>query len=739
MIQIALYGKGGIGKSTVSANLSAALGERGNRVLQVGCDPKHDSTRLLLGGASIPTVLDYIREKLPEERILEDILFEGYAGVACVEAGGPEPGVGCAGRGILTTFEVLENLGIQEIPFDITIYDVLGDVVCGGFAVPIRREYANAVFLVTSGEYMALYAANNILRGIKNFDEASPRVAGIIHNSRGLEHEDEKVKAFAKAVKLPIVVSIPRSEYFAEAEKQGKTVVSMYPESSPSVLLKQLADHVKKISKGSAQLFSASPLTNSEMEALVLGRTRETGQKHYHLKPDVSAKKADGNSLSSGKRMNFFTKSVKNKQPLQGCSFAGAVSATSQIKDALTIAHGPGSCSHIVSHFLSTTLLNANTRYGTAISEHGEKSLVSTDMDEKAFIFGGGEELNSCLENAASNGWDNIFVVTTCPSGLIGDDIEHTILAVKRKFPDKKIIPVPVDGNLAGDFAQGLVEGSRVVADMIDPDVEKEKGLVNIIGEKTLSDNLNSNFETIKELLGKLDVKVNCRFLANTGIENIKNFKKAELNILAHRELAYNGESGGVMAEMLTSKLGINFFDLPFPIGFRESSQWVELLGETFNRESKARSLILKEKMLYDGEISGLRQFLKGKRVLISAYNPNLDWIIDTILDLGMIIVRVGLVTAVSPIDFRSQHIGILPVEYEYNAEKREKDIETLSPDLVLSNYPPLISREGVHHDAIPFSPDVGFRSGLNLARRWSRLMRLPVVEGWKLDGGDAS
>ncbi|WP_321416532.1 AAA family ATPase [uncultured Methanomethylovorans sp.] len=132
--------KGGIGKSTVSSNLSAALSASGKSILQIGCDPKHDSTRLLMGGNSIPTVLNYIRTNIPEKRCLEDLVFSGYGGVCCVEAGGPEPGVGCAGRGILTTFELLEQLGIREIPFDIIVYDVLGDVVCGGFAVPLRHE-----------------------------------------------------------------------------------------------------------------------------------------------------------------------------------------------------------------------------------------------------------------------------------------------------------------------------------------------------------------------------------------------------------------------------------------------------------------------------------------------------------------------------------------------------------------------------------------------------------------------
>ena len=733
MIQVALYGKGGIGKSTVSANLSAALGERGKRVLQVGCDPKHDSTRLLLEGTPIPTVLDYIRDRLPEQRKLEDILFEGYAGVACVEAGGPEPGVGCAGRGILSTFEVLENLGINGIPFDVKLYDVLGDVVCGGFAVPIRREYANAVYLVTSGEYMALYAANNILRGVRNFDDSAPRVAGIIHNSRGLEHEYEKVRAFADAVKLPIVISLPRTEIFAGAERLGRTIIQSCPDSEPAILFNRLADHIEKISGEDAELFNANPLSNLEMEKLVLGNSRKPIRKHYHLKAEETGQPDIRRTSPINRRMNFFTKNVKNRQPLQGCSFAGAVAVTSQITDALTISHGPRSCMHIASHFLNSALINASSRYGTDLSGQEGNNFISTDMGENAFIFGAAEELSSCLEKAAIAGWNNMFIVSTCPAGLIGDDMEHSIFSVKQRFPEKNIFAVPVDGNLAGDFAQGLVEGCRVVSGMIDPSVKAEERLVNIIGEKTLSDNLNSNFAIIEELLGKLGVRVNCRFLSNTTVEEIKNFRKASLNILA-----YHDDSGMILKELLDARLGIDFLGLPFPIGFTETADWLELLAESFGMENEARKLIEEEKNIYDHEIADLRPFLKGKRVLISAFGLNLDWIIDTILDLGMVIVKVGLVGSAGG-EFRSRHIGILPLDYDYNAEKREKDIEALHPDLVLSNYPPLIPKEGVHHDAIPFSPDVGFRSSLTMARRWSRLMRLPVIEGWKLDGADMS
>jgi nitrogenase iron protein NifH len=199
----------------------------GKKVIQIGCDPKADSTINLLGGKPLLPVMDYLRENDEEPDSIEAIAKEGYGGVLCIETGGPTPGLGCAGRGIIATFSLLEDLRLFETyKPDVVLYDVLGDVVCGGFAAPIREGYAKKVLIVTSGEKMALYAAGNICSAVKNFEDRSyAKVAGIILNSRDVEGEAAKVEKFAQEKGLPIVARIPRSGDIIRFEDRGMTVI----------------------------------------------------------------------------------------------------------------------------------------------------------------------------------------------------------------------------------------------------------------------------------------------------------------------------------------------------------------------------------------------------------------------------------------------------------------------------------------------------------------------------------
>ena len=218
--------------------------------MKVGCDPKADSTKNLMGGKKIPTVLEQIREK-DNLVTLDDIAFSGYGGVVCVESGGPTPGIGCAGRGIITAFEKLEELNAFDVyrP-DIVLYDVLGDVVCGGFAMPIRGGYADHVFIVTSGEMMALFAASNIASAIGNFGKRGyAKFSGIIQNSRNVEMEDELVRKAAEEMGSQVIHIVPRDKTVQLAENQGKTVIEAYPDSEMAQGYRNLAEKILEVIK----------------------------------------------------------------------------------------------------------------------------------------------------------------------------------------------------------------------------------------------------------------------------------------------------------------------------------------------------------------------------------------------------------------------------------------------------------------------------------------------------------
>lgn len=248
MLKVAVYGKGGIGKSTVTSNLAAAFANMGKRVIQIGCDPKADSTINLLGGEPLRPVMNFMREEDEEPDELAQISKEGYGGILCIETGGPTPGLGCAGRGIIATFQLLEDMDLfAHYKPDVVLYDVLGDVVCGGFAAPIREGYAEKVLIVTSGEKMALYAANNISSAVRNFEDRSyARVFGIVLNHRNVENEMEKVQAFSEKIGVPIVGEVPRSDEIIRWEDQGKTVIEGNPDSEISKCFFDLAELLLK-------------------------------------------------------------------------------------------------------------------------------------------------------------------------------------------------------------------------------------------------------------------------------------------------------------------------------------------------------------------------------------------------------------------------------------------------------------------------------------------------------------
>ncbi|HEX3022827.1 MAG TPA: nitrogenase iron protein [Lachnospiraceae bacterium] len=264
--QVAIYGKGGIGKSTTTQNLTAGLVELGKQVMVVGCDPKADSTRLLLGGLAQRTVLDTLREE-GEEVELDSILKTGYKGTKCVESGGPEPGVGCAGRGIITSIGLLERLGAYTEDLDYVFYDVLGDVVCGGFAMPIREGKAKEIYIVASGEMMALYAANNIAKGIQKYaKKGGVRLGGIICNSRNVDREIDLLRAFSKELGTQLIYFVPRDNIVQRAEIRKQTVIEHKPESKQAEEYRELARAIEN----NKHFVIPTPMSQERLEEILV-------------------------------------------------------------------------------------------------------------------------------------------------------------------------------------------------------------------------------------------------------------------------------------------------------------------------------------------------------------------------------------------------------------------------------------------------------------------------------------
>jgi len=268
MRKIAIYGKGGIGKSTTTQNTVAGLAEMGKKVMVVGCDPKADSTRLLLGGLAQRTVLDTLREE-GEDVELDYVMKTGYGKVRCVESGGPEPGVGCAGRGIITAINLLEQLGAYDGQhnLDYAFYDVLGDVVCGGFAMPIRDGKAKEIYIVVSGEMMAMYAANNICKGIVKFaDSGGVRLGGLICNSRQVVNEQQMIEELARRIGTQMIHFVPRDNMVQKAEINRKTVIEFDPKHPQADEYRTLA---RKIDQNT-NFVVPKPLTIEELEKLLI-------------------------------------------------------------------------------------------------------------------------------------------------------------------------------------------------------------------------------------------------------------------------------------------------------------------------------------------------------------------------------------------------------------------------------------------------------------------------------------
>jgi nitrogenase iron protein len=734
MKRIAVYGKGGIGKSTISSNLTAALSEKGMKVMQIGCDPKHDSTRALTSGKEQQTVLSYLRDTKENERKLDDIAIKGYKGCICVEAGGPEPGVGCAGRGIISAFDLLENLGMNDEQLDIVLYDVLGDVVCGGFAVPLRNDYADTVYVVTSGEFMSIYAANNILKGTANYNP--DRIGGIIFNSRGDTEEKERVKKFSEAVGIPIVAEFPRSKHFIESERIGKTVIEAFPDSDMTKKFFELADTVAEGKK-----YTAKFLSEAELESVVLGRSvnvKEEKQERTEQKKHSPVKKC--------------TERIKHqKEVVHGCAFAGALCITLSVEGLATVLHAPRDCAHYAVQMVTNALRRSFTNGDVPIRPFARPNVICSNMDDADMIFGSIDPLEASVREAIENGNDTIAVVTSCPSGIIGEDIDGMITRIKEDNPGVTIVPIIEDGNIKGDYMQGATDACIAIIRSLSEKGRKERS-VNLIGMKTFGINTTSNVKFVTDVLERMGVRMNCTCVGDTSVSRIKNIPRAELCLLLTPDTIAT-ETMSFLKKEFDLKATAN---MARP-GMKEAELWIREIGKHFGESNKAEEIIDEIKKEFKERLDALRKDTEGKKVYIVCMERDVNWLAEAVTGCGMKIVGCVVMNALDRYDLRETEETYnietvaagrpdllkgmkdrterildpyIPVDPSTDAWIKN-DVSEKKPDLLLSMYP---AGSGVRTCFLPVNPDTTPFAGPELAEALLRTLKVPMTEGWKKD-----
>ena len=713
MVKIAVYGKGGIGKSTMSANITAALSDRGHRVLQIGCDPKHDSTRLLLGGKLPQTILEYMKDVPESQRKLSDVILEGYKGCLCAESGGPEPGVGCAGRGIISAFNLLSALGVDSLHTDITLYDVLGDVVCGGFAVPIRNEYADRIFIVSSGEFMSIYAANNILRGVSNYDPR--RIGGIIFNSRGGPEEPERIKRFSDAVGIPIVATFSRSKLFSDAEENGKTVVEMFPDSREAETFGGLCDTILD-----GELHTARFLNESELESVVLGRS---------VVHPVSVPKRGIEAVQTDimPKKRYTSRNVENHEIYTGCAFAGAQSVTSSIPGMATVLHSPTDCAQFAFQMVSASAKRAHMFGSLPVSGFLNPEVACTGMDENDMVFGGTPKLKETLESVIREGYTMVSVITSCASGIIGDDTKNVIAQVESEHPGVRVALIEEDGDINGDFMQGVIDAGVEMSRRFADECEKTDS-VNVIGTKTISTNCMETEGMVRSALEAIGVKLNCSYPGCGDAGDIQRLRAARYNLMLNPDRFTKQ-----LCQQLEDDFGSPCLRNIVRPGLSGLRSWLGEIAELFGKQKEFESYMGMIESEYAESAKTIPSSLRGKTVCILSITKDIEWLIEGALSAGMKILDVAVVNRSyysNDTDLPSRYPFVRIVE-EYDLMEEVTKVSGKGADIVLSS---ARLPKDIVQIPIPMvqedDPFFAIRYFTKIARR----LMAPAEPGWRKD-----
>lgn len=713
VVKIAVYGKGGIGKSTMSANITAALSDDGLKVLQIGCDPKHDSTRMLLNGGLPTTILEYLKETPEHDRRLSDVVCVGYKGCLCAESGGPEPGVGCAGRGIISAFNLLTDLGIDSVEKDVTLYDVLGDVVCGGFAVPIRNEYAERIFIVSSGEFMSIYAANNILKGVGNYNP--DRIGGIIFNSRGGPEEPGRIGRFSEAVGIPIVATFDRSKLFAEAEEHGKTVVEMFPDSKEAGTFRKLADTAVN-----GELYTAKHLSESELESVVLGRsvTRERVKTERKGLEDV---------IVPEKVRRYTSRIVENHDPYTGCAFAGAQSVCASIPDMATVLHSPLNCAQFAFQMVSSSAKRAHM-FGTLPVEGFVNPEVScTAMTEDDMVFGGTGKLKDAIQCQISKGYRRVAVITSCASGIIGDNVKDTVEEMERENPGVRIALVEEDGDINGDFMQGVIDAGIAMSRRFSDECTKTDS-INIIGTKTISTNCVETENMVRTAVEALGIRINCAYPGCGSASDIERLRAAKYNLMLNPDRFTRQ-----LCRQLEDDFGIPTLDNIVRPGLSGMASWLREIAERFGRIEHYERFMSGIRKEYEERAQNIPSVLRGKRARLISISKDVDWLLEGAESAGMIVEDAVVVNNSyynNDSDLSSRYPMVRLVVADELKEEGER-LMASKPDIIFTS---ARLPTDILQVAIPMVQEDDPFFAIKFFKDTARRIMAPAVAGWRKD-----
>lgn len=667
-----------------------------------------------MGGTAQRTVLEYLGNVPPENRKLGDVVAAGYKGCLCVETGGPEPGVGCAGRGIISAFGLLADLDSGIVESDVTLYDVLGDVVCGGFAVPLRNDYADTVYVVTSGEFMSIYAANNILRGTANYNP--DRIGGIVFNSRGDPEEDTRVEKFSRATGIPVVVRLERSPLFMEAEKKGKTVVECFPESGIASSFRSLAHQILKGKK-----YNAKYLPESELEKLILGRESVPSPAPEPVFPKAKKKKPKP----------YPSENRAYGEPIHGCAFSGASSVCTSVTGLSTVLHAPRSCAHFTVQLDSCNIKGARVRGYETVPAFEDPDVVCTDMTEETMVFGGNGLLCSKIEEGISEGKTDFAVITACPPGIIGDDSESAAAKLEHKHPGVKIAVLGEDGNAAGDFMQGVVDAGIGLLKKFAPGKRDTRPFtVNLVGVKTVSSSAQSELKQVKAILSELGIGVNCVMPGYCTLDELKEAPAASADLKLNPDRFTDRVCG-----FLEDQYGIPTLEVPVRGGLKGTVDWIGCVASFFGREERGKRIIEKLGTEFDRIMEGPRKILGGKRCCILTVGGDTDWITESIEKSGMILEKAYILR-------RSDYNADLVTDCgncrfetleEKDVGRAIEEIESLHPDIFL--VPASVKMDpDIYQSRLPCAPATEPFAGKLLADDWIRGILAPKEEGWRKD-----